>query len=156
MNGFGGRVMNKTLHQFEKTIEEIIKLKDLEETELIEPISEGKWSIREIVGHLYYWDKYNLEVMVPKMSDGEILPEFPEHDQYNEKGIYYLRDKSVESILTIFIKTRKELIDNLENISEDTRFTIGKGKRQYSGESFTKIFLKHDIHHLKQINEKLL
>ena len=83
--------MNKTLSQFENTIEEISNLKKLHNSQLLEPIHEGKWSIRDIVGHLYYWDKYNLEQMVPKMSEGANLPVFPDHDQQNNEAILHLR-----------------------------------------------------------------
>lgn len=147
--------MNKTLNQFSKTMEEILILKEVEESKLKEPIRSGKWSIREIIGHLYYWDKFNLEEMVPKMSDGVRLPEFPDHDLHNEEGIHYLRDRSVGNIIDLFVETRRQLVESLAAIPEDTRFFIGKGKRQYSRESFTTIFLKHDKHHVKQINEKL-
>ncbi|MEI3606571.1 DinB family protein [Pseudogracilibacillus sp. SE30717A] len=147
--------MKKILMEFEETIDAIKKLKDVQESKLNEPISKGKWSIREIVGHLYYWDKYNLEKMVPIMANGVNLPQFSNHDQHNKEAILYLRDKTVESIIDAFIETRKELIDSISEIEEDVRFTIGKGKRQFSGESFIKIFLKHDIHHLQQINGKL-
>ncbi|MFD1607401.1 DinB family protein [Oceanobacillus luteolus] len=100
------------------------------------PISEGKWTIREIVGHLYYWDKYNLEIMVPKMANGVNLPPFPDHDQHNKEAISYLRDNTVESIIDAFIETRKELIKRISEIEEDARFTIGEGKRQFSCESY--------------------
>ncbi|MDN4608784.1 DinB family protein [Sporosarcina highlanderae] len=147
--------MNKILKEFEETIDAIKKLKDVHESKLNDPISKGKWSIREIVGHLYYWDKYNLEKMVPIMANGVNLPQFPNHDQHNQEALSYLRDRTVESIVDAFIETRKELIDSISKIEEDVRFTIGKGKRQFSGKSFIKIFLDHDKHHLQQINGKL-
>ncbi|WP_313898491.1 DinB family protein [Lederbergia sp. NSJ-179] len=108
-----------------------------------------------MLGHLYYWDKYNLEKMVPLMANGANLPQFPNHDQHNKEAISFLRNHSVESIIDAFIETRKELIEHISKVGEDVRFTIGKGKRMFSGESFIKIFVKHDIHHLQQINGKL-
>ncbi|RDW22121.1 DinB family protein [Oceanobacillus chungangensis] len=147
--------MCKILKEFSETLDAIQKLIDIQESQLSEPISKDKWSIREIVGHLYYWDKYNLEKMVPRMTNGANLPQFPNHDEHNKEAIAYLRDYSVESIIETFIETRKELIESIYKVGEDVRFTIGSGKRQFSGESFIKIFVKHDIHHLKQINKKL-
>lgn len=147
--------MNKTLDQFEKTINAISNLKDVQSSLLLEPISKGKWSIREIVGHLYYWDKYNLEKMVPLMENGAKLPEYPDDDKYNEEAIFYLKNYSVEAIIDLFIETRKELIEITSKVGEDVRFTIGNGKREFSAEHIINIFLKHDIHHLQQINEKL-
>lgn len=147
--------MNKTLNQYGKTIDEVLKLKEASKTKLCEAISEGKWSIREIVGHLYYWDKFNLEKMVPLMDQDADLPKFPDHDQHNGEAMTFLKDCSVETIIDHFVVTRKELSERLSSIDGDVRFTIGGGKRKFSGESFVKIFVKHDAHHLKQINEKL-
>ncbi|MFA1820211.1 DinB family protein [Virgibacillus oceani] len=147
--------MNKTLNEFEKTIGEISKLKNVENDRLLDPIQEGKWSIREIVGHLYYWDKHNLESMVAKMTDGANLPPFPDHDQQNEEAIAYLNGESVNAIINSFIAMRKELIESISKVEDNTRFTIGKGKRKFSAESFIKIFVKHDVYHLQQINKKI-
>ena len=147
--------MNKTLSQFEKMVDHIVELKEVTEELLREPIKEGKWSIIQIVGHLYYWDKFNLEKMVPFMEDGADLPAFPDHDQHNEEAMSFIEDHSVDSIINSFVVTRNELNERISRIDKDVRFTIGGGKRKLSGESFIKIFLKHDSHHLKQINEKL-
>ncbi|MDX8047076.1 DinB family protein [Gracilibacillus sp. S3-1-1] len=147
--------MNKTLSQFEKMIDNILGLKEFSEEILSEPTKEGKWSIREIVGHLYYWDKFNLENMVPLMIKDADLPKFPDHDQHNEEAMRFIKDYSDETIIDNFVLTRKELAERISKLDEDVRFTIGGGKRKFSGESFTKIFIKHDAHHSKQITEKL-
>ncbi|WP_047982812.1 DinB family protein [Ornithinibacillus californiensis] len=148
--------MSNILNRFEKAVVDIIQLKEIEEARLLESISEGKWSIRDIVAHLYYWDKFNLENMLPYMTDGANLPVFPDHDTHNAEGLALLRDHSIESIVDLFVKERRKLIEQLNMIDDDIRFTIGKGKRKFSVESFAKIFLEHDLHHLKQINLKLL
>lgn len=147
--------MNNTLNQFEKMVDPILALKEIAEEKRSEPIKEGKWSIIQVVGHLYYWDKFNLEVMVPKMAEGADLPQFPDHDQHNEEAMSFIEGFSAESLMDIFVQTRKELNEELSKVGKDVRFTIGGGKRKFSGESFVKIFIKHDGHHLKQIQEKL-
>lgn len=147
--------MTKALRQFEDTLDDIRELKHVQESLLKEPISKGKWSIREIVGHLYYWDKYILKKMVPVMTNSANLPQFPDHNQYNEEAISYLVDYSVEAVLDAFLETRKNLIESISKVGEHVRFTIGNGKRQYSRESFINMFVKHDNHHLQQIKEKL-
>ncbi len=136
-------------------IDSIVDLKEISEERLCEPIKEGKWSIIQIVGHLYYWDKFNLEKMIPYMADGVDLPKFPDHDQHNEEAMSFIKEYSAESLIESFIITRKELNERISRVGKDVRFTIGGGKRKFSGESFIKIFIKHDSHHLKQINEKL-
>lgn len=147
--------MNKTLSQFEKMVDNILDLKEISEDKLSEPYKKGKWSIREIVGHLYYWDKFNLEKMVPLMVQDADLPKFPDHDQHNKEAITYIKDYSVETIIDKFVLTRKELTERISSLDGDVRFTIGGSKRKFSGESFIKIFVKHDAHHLKQITDKL-
>ncbi|WP_225228797.1 DinB family protein [Bacillus sp. PS06] len=147
--------MNKTFSQYASLIDDVLKLKEVPEDRVCEPIKEGKWSIIQIVGHLYYWDQFILEQMVPHMVDGADLPKFPDHDQYNAEGIAFIKDDSVESIIDRFVSTRQELINRVELIGKDVRFTIGGGKRKFSGESYVKMFIKHDAHHLKQMNGKL-
>lgn len=147
--------MNKTLNQFEKMSDSIWELKETDETKLSEPVKEGKWSIRQIVGHLYYWDKFNLGKMVPHMNDGADLPAFPDHDMHNEEAMSFITDHSTEDLIDSFVTTRKELAERISGVGKDVRFTIGGGKRKLSAESFIKIFLKHDEHHLRQINQKL-
>lgn len=151
----GGSHLNNTLKQFEKMIDQILQLKEVPEDKLREPIKEGKWSIMQIVGHLYYWDKFNLEIMLPHMAEGSDLPSFPDFDQHNAEAISFIEDYSVGSLIELFVHTRKELHEKMAGLGEDVRFTIGGGKRKFSAESFLTIFTKHDLHHLEQINEKL-
>ncbi|ADU32256.1 DinB family protein [Evansella cellulosilytica] len=147
--------MKKTFKEFASACEEVLKLQGVPEEKLCEPIQEGKWSVREIIGHLYYWDKFNLERMLPDMHDGADLRKFPDHDEHNAEAISFLQDEPVEAIVDRFVETRQVLTGKLVSLDGNMRFTIGGGKRKLSVESFTKIFVKHDTHHLKQIAEKL-
>ncbi|PAE19088.1 DinB family protein [Robertmurraya siralis] len=147
--------MKEIFRKFEDTAAEILKLNEKSEAVLCDPIYEGKWSIRDIVGHLYYWDKFILEKLVPLMADGADLPPFPEHDKYNAEALAYLKNDSVATIIEQFIETRKQLTKQLAAVDNGIQFTIGGRKKKFSGESFTKMFLMHDEHHLKQITEKL-
>src|SRR6476660_229432 len=139
--------MNKTIKQFEELIDQCKTYKELDEKLLATPINEGGWSIREIIGHLYGWDKYNLMYMVPNMRHGADLPEFPDHDDQNESVINRLQDHSVYEVIDLFLKNRKELIQMISSVNPEDRFTIGGKKRAFSAESFLKIFVKHDVHH---------
>ncbi|GIN70137.1 hypothetical protein J14TS2_06120 [Bacillus sp. J14TS2] len=145
----------KEIDAFKNMITEVTELKQVDEEELCKPIQPGRWSIREIVAHLYYWDKFNLENMVPFMEDKANLREFPDHDAYNNEGLEKLKDSSVYEIIDKFIDTRQQLCSSLEIIDSKDRFTIGSGKRKFGVDSFIRIFQKHDSHHLNQINNKL-
>lgn len=147
---------SKSFGNYEKTINEVLKLKEIPESHLLEPIQEGKWSIREIIGHLFYWDKFILDQMAPHMTNNANFPPFPDHDIHNQEAIKYIdRYKSVASLIDEFSKIRLQLLDKMSSIENDVRFTIGTGKRQFSLDSFITIFVNHDSYHLKQIRDKL-
>ncbi len=127
------------------------------ETELISPISNGKWSIKEIIGHIYYWDLYLLENMVPEMKENGVLPDFPDHDSYNEKAIRSIGSfTNTNDLIEEFVITRKKLINKMEDMDQGIRFTIGKKKRIFTPESFLKMFEGHDKHHMKQIENRFI
>ena len=146
--------MSRTLKAFNQTIEDISALKTYDEAMLLTPITEGKWSIREIVAHLY-WDKYNAEKMVPYMENGAKLPNFPDHDTHNAAGLHALESKSAHEIIDLFVQMRTHLIARLAQVDKQARFTIGGSKRAFSAESFAKLFVRHDGEHLPQIKAKL-
>ncbi|GLX66587.1 DinB family protein [Paenibacillus glycanilyticus] len=148
--------MSEKRNQFEEMIEEFLALKKYPEDVLTDPIATGKWSIREIVGHLFYWDKFSLEKMVPLMIHEATLPPFPNHDLHNEEGISYInRYDSVNDIIDEFAKTRKQLVEELRKLNNDIRFNIGHESNTYSCERYVDVFLHHDNDHLNQIKEKL-
>ena len=138
-----------SLNQFGDVLNEFLQLKAIPEAILVEPIAEGKWSIREIVGHLLYWDKFNLETMVPLMTDGAKLPSFPDHDSHNEEAVSYLeRFNNAEDLINEFAKTRKGLIIELTSLSKDLKFEIENEPQIFTIERFLTIFVDHDAHHL--------
>lgn len=131
-------------------------LKEHEEHKLLNPIKEGKWSIREIIGHLYYWDKFISEQHIPFMEQGANLIAFPDHDSHNNEGIQYINNfKNVATLIDKFVYTRNQIFEAIHSIKSDIRFTIGSGKRHFTLESYFCIFSKHDVHHLEQIHNKL-
>ncbi|KMJ60463.1 hypothetical protein AB685_00610 [Bacillus sp. LL01] len=128
-----------------------------DEAELIIPITNGKWSVKEIIGHIYYWDIYLLENMIPEMKDNGVLPDFPNHDEYNEKAIRTIeRFTNTHGLIEEFVITRKKLINKMENLNQGVSFTIGHGKRKFTPESFLKMFVDHDKHHMEQIKNRAI
>ncbi|WP_077596128.1 DinB family protein [Oceanobacillus kimchii] len=143
--------MSILITEYEETANNVARLKQYDEETLTTPIKKGKWSIREIVGHIYYWDRFHLIKMLPNMTHGADLPPFPDHDQHNEEALEFLQDKSAKEIMDMFIEKRKEFIEEITTIDKGSKFTIGGSKRQFTTDSFLKIFIKHDKHHIKQI-----
>ncbi|WP_010650351.1 DinB family protein [Oceanobacillus massiliensis] len=145
-----------SINQLENITEEFLGLKSCSVKVLTEPISEGKWAIREIVGHLFYWDKFNLDKMIPLMADGAVLPPFPNHDLHNEEAVAYLtKYEKVSEIIDDFVKKRKQLVKELKELDNGIQFQIENEPNLFSAEKFAELFLEHDIHHLNQIKKKL-
>jgi len=147
---------NKAALNYGQTAEEILKYKEFGEQRLLEPISEGKWSVKEIIGHLYYWDKFILGNHVPYMNEGTNLNAFPNHDLHNREAIEFISVfTTTGSLIDEFVLNRRLLIESISGIDSNAKFTIGSGKRQFTVDKYLKIFIDHDIHHLKQMNKRL-
>ncbi|WP_136605642.1 DinB family protein [Paenibacillus dokdonensis] len=147
---------NKSALNYGQTAEEILKYKEFDEQRLLEPISEGKWSVKEIIGHLYYWDKFIVGNHVPCMNEGANMNAFPNHDLHNREAIEYISVfTTTGSLIDEFVLNRRLLIEAISGIDNNAKFTIGSGKRQFTVDKYLKIFIDHDIHHLKQMNERL-
>jgi len=147
----------KAIHDYRNAIEEISKLTEIDELILLEPIKKGKWSIREIVGHLYYWDKFILEHHAPSMSQGATLIAFPDHDLHNNEAIQHISSyNNFAFLIDKFVCTRNQLLDMINDINDDIRFFIDLEKSQFTIESYISMFTEHDNHHFKQIRNKLI
>ncbi|MEF3353859.1 DinB family protein [Paenibacillus sp. GYB006] len=141
--------MSKTMKEFEEFVFYVDSIDD----ELLSiPIAEGKWTVKEVISHLTNWDAYSIEKMVPYMKDNAILPEFIDHDTHNIVAIELAKNyKDSEALKNGFRETRKKLVSLLNSVSSDISFTIGKGKRKYTIDSYAKIFVHHDKQHQEQI-----
>jgi uncharacterized damage-inducible protein DinB len=145
---------NKLIVDYENAIPQVLKLKEIPESSLLKPIQEGKWSVRDIIGHLFYWDKYILDHLVPHITNNAILPPFPDINFHNQEAIKYIeRYNSVISLIDAFSQTRKQVIEKMLCIENNIKFTIGTGN--FSKDSFITIFTEHDTHHMKQIWDHL-
>ncbi len=145
---------NKSFVDYENGILEVLKLKELPESSLLKPIQEGKWSVRDIIGHLFYWDKFILDQLVPHMTNNAFLPPFTDPNLLNQEALKYIeRFNSVDSLIDEFSHTRKQVIEKMFCIETNVIFTIGTNN--FSKDSFITIFSEHDIHHFKQIWDSL-
>jgi hypothetical protein len=141
--------MSKTMKEFE---EFTLYVDSIDEELLSVPIAEGKWTVKEVISHLTNWDTYSIEKMVPYMKDNAILPEFIDHDTHNMVAIEIANNyRDSAALKNDFRETRKKLVSLLNSVGSDISFTIGKGKRKYTIDSYAKIFVHHDKQHRKQI-----
>ncbi|MCR8635686.1 DinB family protein [Paenibacillus radicis (ex Xue et al. 2023)] len=135
-------------------------LKDIQVDAWNEPISIGKASIAEIIGHLINWDQYLLTNVVPTVKeDGKIM--FPEFDSFNRKGYAYARQISRNQLIADFASTRKQLVAVLLELPAEVinRPTTANGASHcpHTGEPYSLLYIiqeftEHDEHHRKQIH----
>lgn len=147
--------MEELLKRFEAMIDEIAQLKAYPDEVFDEYPDDGKRTIREIIIHLYFWDKHNAEEMVPQMVGGANLPPFPDHDEQGKEAYDRLRDQPNDVIIDKFIDMRRKVIEEVKEVSGDVEFSIGEGQRLFTIERFLEVFVKHDDHHLTQIKKAL-
>ncbi|WP_280768855.1 DinB family protein [Salipaludibacillus daqingensis] len=126
-------------------------LKSYDEKTLTIPIAPGKWSVREIVGHLYYWDSYLMESMIPHMAQDAVLPPFPNPAVYNRAAIASLEGRRATRLIEEFINARKLLMEQLATLDDQMTFNIRGSEKSFTTKEIVDMFTKHDNHHQEQI-----
>ncbi|SDT50692.1 DinB superfamily protein [Paenibacillaceae bacterium GAS479] len=141
---------NKVLNEFSNFLLWAETLKVTAKDIWLKPISTGKWSLREILAHLMYWDKNSLEMMVPSMSEGAQLF-FVDIEKHNQEAAVFAQSyHSLDALIDDLVKTRKQLLILLvEKYNDTMKFTIDNDN--YSFKKFVNVFIHHDEHHKKQI-----
>lgn len=146
---------SKTIKEFEGFISYIESLGALDESYWLQPIAPGKWTLKELVCHLWNWDQYSIDVMIPLMENGAKLPDFVDIEEHNLAARELAKSfKSSDELIEAFSKTRRLMIQMITNrYDKDARFTIGNEQRKYSIDSYMQIFTHHDFEHKKQIDD---
>lgn len=131
--------------------------------ELMEkPISKGKFSVKEIIAHLYRWDEYLINVGIPSVLENGTI-DFPNFNEYNHESARLVENKSFKEVIEHAVSTREKLcqlfIDN-EQYAQKEIVMSGKTHHPKTNEPFTFYYLmedfsEHDHHHKKQIEEFL-
>lgn len=117
------------------------------------PIGAGKWSINEIVSHIWLWDKYSLNLMLPLMKQGVTL-RFIDQSAVNSNADSFAKTlKHKDELIELLKDTRRKLITECKRIHEENvQFYVGKNEHNIV--TFVKQFItSHDKHHIKQIEE---
>ncbi len=128
-------------------------IKDLDESILTRPMKEGKWSIKEVLCHIWFWDQYSLETMVPQMKEGAKLS-FVDIQKLNDQAGDYAAQFDLPHIIEQFITTRNQLIEKWVQVW-DEELTFFISNQPYNQEKYLSIFIEHDLHHFKQMDNYL-
>lgn len=141
---------NKTLDEFAEFLTWVEQLKETADGSWLKPIADGKWSLREILAHIMFWDKNSLEMMVPRMEEGARLF-FVDIEKHNaEAAVFAQSYTSLDALIEDTVRTRRQLLELLnEKFDSKTKFTIDNSN--YTYKKFVHVFIHHDDHHKKQV-----
>ncbi|MBY0120894.1 DinB family protein [Bacillus sp. S/N-304-OC-R1] len=130
----------------------IKSLKDIDQEDWQQPISEGKWSVGAVIAHLLFWDKYSLNERFPFFKEGAKLNSFPDFQRVNDDAEEYSKKVSKEQVIDELLSIRTQLLSILEQMKEEelnTSFYIGD--HQLTIKDYFKDFIEHDLHHKEQV-----
>ncbi len=105
------------------------------------------------------WDKNFLEIIIPKLVRGELvtLEEDTDVQGFNNRAVEYGRTFNQEQLLDKAIFYRSLMVTQLKKLPENAFSTVVPGTNSFTLSSFLQnMFVSHDTHHKKQIEEYLL
>jgi hypothetical protein len=77
------------------------------------PLAEGKWSSKQIIGHMYRWDLYLIETILPAAITYKSV-HFPSHDEYNAHSELFAETVTFDALINQSVDVRKKLIEKLK------------------------------------------
>ncbi|EZH68089.1 hypothetical protein DH09_01520 [Bacillaceae bacterium JMAK1] len=141
------------MHRHDEWVnDEIKKLCRLLEQRLETPLQKGKWSIKQTVGHMYYWDQYILKEIIPSITNGATIQAFPDHDLFNEKATEKSNRYAAKEMLQTFLKQRRQLLAAYEKYPETIEFTIEHEQGTMTTKALRTKFEEHDLQHIKEMS----
>lgn len=134
------------------------KIKDwslLPEPQLLIPIRAGGWSMRNIVGHIYYWDRFLIETVIPAAKSGKPVRHWPHPDIYNHSALASIEGRRARWVLEQGTKIRSILLDQLTDMEPGTPISIPDNPELKTLDDVIKLFDSHDKHHIQHIEQYL-
>ncbi|GMK48139.1 hypothetical protein PghCCS26_52690 [Paenibacillus glycanilyticus] len=151
---------NEILYSFNNFSTWIRSLENTNEKLWFAPIEEKKWSISEIIAHLFNWDRYLISEILPAVQIGNEI-NFPEYDTFNKRASDYIQSGvSKSKLIDETIATRNLLVKLLHEMTIERlnrRLTVNgvtncpSTGAPYSLIYIIKEFADHDTHHKQQI-----
>ncbi len=120
------------------------------------PMEEGKWSIAEVISHLYLWDRFIHEERLMKLSESEFTK--PDPISTNQKASEFGKSGiRKEELLTLYIDSRRQLCHAIRSLGDDISVRPLKiGKTVISLPDYVSGMVEHDEHHRMQMVQFLL
>lgn len=152
------RAKAELLDEFRGLLAFAEEIRSVDEQTWDKPMAPGKWTMKEVAGHLLLWDQYFYESAVGKIAEGKPLTlKHLDFDAFNARAAQYGRDQSGGKLVEELVLWRSRLVDTLEGLSETEfrrSFPDLDGKPFVISE-YIPDFVWHDRHHIAQIREFL-
>lgn len=143
-------------HHYTTFSEWIQSLKEIDQNDWEQPISEGKWTVGAVIAHLLFWDKYSINERFPFFKDGAKLESFPDFQSVNNDAEEYSKKVSKEQVITELLSVRTQFISMIEKMKEDDlTISFYIGDHQLTINDYFKDFMEHDQHHKDQVVQAL-
>jgi uncharacterized damage-inducible protein DinB len=142
------------VEEFKLFIPYVEGLRSLKEDNWNKPISDGKWTLKDIISHIMLWDKYFYEEAIHKVKlEESVTARHLDFNEFNAKAIEYAKTKSVDDIIQTCIEYRSKIIEDISGLPEEEYLREYKDgdKKKFSIRGYLRAFISHDKHHKKQI-----
>lgn len=146
------------IEQLEGYVPFVASLREIDTIKWTTSISEGKWSVRDIISHIMMWDKNFLDNIVPKLLNQEpvTLEEDTDVQGFNDRAVKYGKTLTQNQLLDEAISYRSEIVSELRKLPKTAFLLVFPGRDSFTLSSFLKdLFVSHDSHHTKQIQQFL-
>jgi len=143
--------------QLEDLTSFLILLRNTDSSVWTAPIAEGKWSVPDIIAHIMAWDRNFMGKIMPKLVRRELvtLEEDMDFQGFNNRAVEYGRTLNQKQLLDEAIFYRTKIVSQLKKLPEDA-FITDVPVTSFTLSSFLQnMFVSHDNHHRKQIEEYL-
>jgi len=124
------------------------------------PLGEGKWTVKEVVGHILLWDKYIHDVITSAILNNTPLAELSvgaDIESFNREAGEWALSKTKDEIFSALVASRRVVLEDLQAIPEESFTAIIKDAEgnPFVLKEFIVEMTRHDHHHWKQIESVL-
>ncbi|MGD6803692.1 DinB family protein [Rossellomorea vietnamensis] len=124
------------------------------------PLAKGKWSTKQVISHMYGWDLYLLETVLPSALIKKAVS-FPSHNEFNARSLISTEAFTIKKLIEQSIHLRNRLLNELKmekyTLILDKPLTVnGISHCPNTGSQYTLAYLMyefadHDNYHSRQI-----
>ncbi|MHA6484107.1 DinB family protein [Paenibacillus sp. strain BS8-2] len=150
------KLSKEMVEEFKSFIQYVEGLKSIKEENWNQPISDGKWTLKDIISHIMLWDKYFYEEAIQKVKlEESVTVRHLNFDEFNANAIEFAKTQTIDDIIEKCIEYRSKIIEDISELTEEEYLKEYKDgdKKKFSIRGYLRGFIPHDKHHKKQIEK---